>query len=232
MQAESAFFACDVPCAGFILVLVAGIPLLFVEDRDPRNFEPLSRNGDEEPSATAILLTRAREGDIIAREALFQRFLPVLRRWAHRRLPSGARDLSDTMDLVQITLMRALNRIDRFEDRGEGAFLAYLRGILLNVVREETRRSTRRGVHTTLDETLVSPHASIVERVIGIEQMERYQRGLERLSEEKRQAVILRLEFNYRYDQIADALNRPSPDAARMLVVRALAELVEIIDGR
>jgi len=168
---------------------------------------------------------------VVAREELFQRFVPILRRWAHRRLPAGARDLNETMDLVQITLLRALNRLDHFESQGEGAFLGYLRNILLNVVREETRRSARRGLQATVDETLVSPQASIVERVIGAQQIERYQHGLEQLSEEQRQAVILRLEFNYRYDQIAEAIGKNSADAARMTVVRALAELAGIIDG-
>jgi RNA polymerase sigma-70 factor (ECF subfamily) len=196
--------------------------------QDPATPERDDRAPD--PSATAILLTRARSGDTDAREELFRRFFPILRQWAHRRLPSSARDLNDTMDLVQMTLLRALNRIDQFESRGEGAFLAYLRQILLNEIRRESHRAARRGPHDTLDETMVSPHASIVERVIGAEQMERYQRGLEELSEEQRVAVLLRLEFNYSYEQIADAVNKASPDAARMMVGRALARLAEIID--
>jgi RNA polymerase sigma-70 factor (ECF subfamily) len=183
-----------------------------------------------DPSATAILLTRARDGDTDAREKLFERFFPILRQWAHRRLPGGARDLNDTMDLVQITLLRALNRLEHFEARGEGAFLAYLRQILLNEIRKESNRAARRGPHETVDETLVSPHASIVDRVIGAEQIERYQHGLEQLSDEQREGVLLRLEFNYSYEQIADAVGKASPDAARMMVVRALARLAEIID--
>jgi RNA polymerase sigma-70 factor (ECF subfamily) len=135
------------------------------------------------------------------------------------------------MDLVQITLLRALNRLERFEHRGEGAFLAYLRQILLNVVREETRRSANRGIQETIDETLVSPHASVVERVIGAEQMESYHQGLERLTEEQREAVLLRLEFDYTYEQIAEAIGKPSADAARMTVVRALAALAKIMDS-
>lgn len=182
-------------------------------------------------SETAILLNRARGGDFVAREELFERFVPILRQWAHRRLPLGARDLNDTMDLVQITLLRALNRLECFEARGEGAFLAYLRQILLNVVRDETRRAGRRGMHESLDETLAAPHASVVERIIGAEQIESYQQGLERLTEEQRHAVLLRLEFNYTYEQIAEALGKPSPDAARMMVVRAIAALAEIIDS-
>jgi RNA polymerase sigma-70 factor, ECF subfamily len=191
---------------------------------------PPENTPDPRVSATAVLLNRARGGDIEAREELFERFIPVLRRWAHRRLPLHARDLNDTADLVQITLMRALNRIGEFEARGEGAFLAYLRRILLNVVREEIRRSTRRGPHESLEETLASPYASLTDQVVGLEQMERYQRALETLDEEQQQAVILRLEFGYSYQQISEALGKPSSDAARMTVVRAIQELAQLID--
>jgi RNA polymerase sigma-70 factor (ECF subfamily) len=197
--------------------------------QDPATPERDDRAPD--PSATAILLTRARSGDTDAREELFRRFFPILRQWAHRRLPSSARDLNDTMDLVQMTLLRALNRLEHFESRGEGAFLAYLRQILLNEVRKESHRAARRGPHDTLDETLASPHASIVEHVIGAEEMERYQRALEELSEEQRVVVLLRLEFNYTHEQIADAIGKTSPDAARKMVVRAVAKLAAIIDG-
>jgi len=204
-----------------------------VEDRDAYNNDVRGPSGHEpSPSATAVLLTRARTGDIDAREELFQRFVPILRRWAHCRLPAGARDLNETMDLVQMTLLRALNRLDHFDAHREGAFLAYLRQILLNVVRNEVRRSSRRGLQSTLDETLISPHASVMERMIGVDQLERYQRGLDCLAPEQREVVLLRLEFGYTYQQIAEAVGKPSADAARMTVVRALAVLAEIIDGR
>lgn len=195
--------------------------------------DPIQQPGSESSpstSATALLISRARDGDVDAREQLFARFLPVLREWAHRRLPVNARDLNETADLVQITLLRALNHLERFESRGEGAFLAYLRAILLNLVRQEIRRTQRRGVHESLHDTLVSPYASVVERAIGAEHLERYQRALANLSEEKQHAVLLRIEFGYSYAQIAEALDKPSADAARMTVVRALEELADAMD--
>ncbi len=201
-----------------------------VDSTDSIMQDPISQSPEPHPSATAVLLTRARGGDSLAREELFARFVPILRRWAHKRLPVHARDLNETSDLVQITLLRALNRLDEFEARGEGAFLAYLRRILLNVVREEIRRSTRRGPHDSLEETLASPYASVTEHVIGVQQMARYERALSTLSEEQQQAVLLRIEFGYTYDAIADALGKPSADAARMACVRALAELARLLD--
>jgi RNA polymerase sigma-70 factor (ECF subfamily) len=61
--------------------------------------------------------------------------------------------------------------------------------------------------------------------------MESYHQGLERLTEEQREAVLLRLEFDYTYEQIAEAIGKPSADAARMTVVRALAALAKIMDS-
>src|SRR5438445_13615394 len=57
---------------------------------------------------TEQLLRRIRGGEEAARQALYERCLPLLRRWAHGRLPHQARDIADTDDLVQITLIRAL----------------------------------------------------------------------------------------------------------------------------
>src|SRR5215472_16348641 len=92
------------------------------------------------PEPTVALIRRIREGESTAREVLLKRYLPVLRRWAHGRLPASARDLSDTDDLVQVTLLRALNNISDFDARHTGSFLPYLRQIQLNQVRYELRR--------------------------------------------------------------------------------------------
>ena len=75
------------------------------------------------PESTATLLSLMRDGDGAARERLVARYLPLLRRWAHGRLPGYARDLNDTNDLVQITLMSALRNLEQFESRHEGALL-------------------------------------------------------------------------------------------------------------
>lgn len=182
--------------------------------------------------STASQLELARAGNERARERLFARFLPVLTRWAHQQLPRGARDLSDTGDLVQTTLVRALAHLERFEHRGEGAFLGYLRHILLNAARDEARRHSRRGDALELDEHHPDPGPSVMEQVLGRETLARYERGLAMLTEEQREAVILRLEMDYSHAEIAAALGRPSADAARMLVARALVTLAEAMrDG-
>ncbi len=107
------------------------------------------------PESTADLLERARAGDGEAMDRLFARYIPLLQRWASGRLPQWARDLADTQDLVQETLLQTFRRIDSFEYRGEGSFHAYLRQVLVNRIRQEFRRTAIRPERTELDEALV-----------------------------------------------------------------------------
>jgi RNA polymerase sigma-70 factor (ECF subfamily) len=176
--------------------------------------------------STAQLIQRIRGGDAGARELLVARFLPLLQRWAHGRLPRAARGLSETDDLVQVTLIRAIQHIDGFRSEREGALLAYLRRTLLNELRDEIRRSVRRpsgGAPADLPDR--SP--TLLDEIIGRETIEAYEAALAALPETHQEAVILRLEFGYSYPQIAEATGSPSSNAARMTVSRALLRLSE-----
>jgi RNA polymerase sigma-70 factor (ECF subfamily) len=196
----------------------------------PSAFDAPTRDGDGQ--STTVLLNRARSGDDLARDELVRRLLPRLRRWAHGRLPQSARDMADTDDLVQVSLMRALDHLQDFEPRHEGAFLAYLRRIVLNAVRDELRRAGRRPFRTDLGDSLPQPGPSLVEQAIGRELVEAYEAALSALPEEQREAVIMRIEFGYTYPEIAEALGRPSANAARMAVSRALLRLGEVLSDR
>jgi RNA polymerase sigma-70 factor, ECF subfamily len=181
--------------------------------------------------STAGLLEQARGGDAAARERLFARVLPLLTAWAHRRLPPHARDLAETDDLVQVAMARALGRLERFEPQREGAFLAYLRQILKNLVHDELRR-VRARTRAPLTESYEDPHPSPLERTVSRETLARYEAALEALAPEAREAVMLRIEFHYSYPQIAEALGRSNPDAARMMVGRAMVELARRMRDR
>lgn len=175
--------------------------------------------------STAFLLARIRAGDAAAKEQLLERYLPALRRWAHGRLPPGARDLSETDDLVQNTLIRSLQHLEEFEPRHEGAFLAYLRQILLNLVRDEIRRAARRPGREALEEDLPGNAPSPLEEAIGVETLERYEAALMKLTPEQREAVVMRIELGFSDEEIAQALGVQTANAARMRVVRGLLSL-------
>jgi RNA polymerase sigma-70 factor (ECF subfamily) len=177
---------------------------------------------------TAALIDRVRAGDPIAREMLAARYLPLLRRWAHGRLPDRARGLVETDDLVNVTLLRALDHLDGFESRREGAFLAYLRRALMNTLRNEIRRASYRAAEP-ISEEIADRRSSLLEQMIGKEVVDAYETGLAELPEEMQEAIILKLEFGFGYQEIADAIGRPSRDAARMLVSRALVKLSSVM---
>ena len=139
-------------------------------ERGPR-FEPIARpeetpvskaashpgasdgSGDLERPLVSVteLLARAREGDALAREHLFRRHYPMLRKLAHGRLPQRSRPEKDTDDIVQLTMLRATRGFERFDARWDGAWLAYLRQILFNCLRDEYRRSARLPDHEDLE---------------------------------------------------------------------------------
>lgn len=184
--------------------------------------------GDRSLEATAVLLQLVREGDDTALNRLLDRYLPILSRWARGRLPGTARDLSETDDLVQITLLRALRKIEGFDYRREGAFMAYLRQILLNAIRDEARRVARRPARRSLDDNLGDLPPG--DEPAGDETIELYEAALATLPEEHQEAVILRVEFGWSYPEIAEAVGSPSANAARMVVTRALVRIAEAMD--
>lgn len=176
---------------------------------------------------TADLVVRAKAGDADAVDRLCARFLPSLRRWASGRLPRGARVLMDTDDLVQETVVRAVKRLGSFEPRHEGALQAYLRQAVMNRIRDEIRRARRSPDSTGLDERHADAAASPLDIAIGQEAVERYEAALSRLRPEEREAIVARIEMDGSYQDVAVALGKPSADAARMAVSRALLRLAQ-----
>jgi len=176
---------------------------------------------------TGVLLVRARGGDVRARDQLAARYLSALKRWAHGRLPMAARDLVDTDDVVQSALYRAMTRLEHFENRGDGAFLAYLRQIVLNQIRDEARRARRRPEHGELPEDLATGELSPLEQLIGREKLTLYESCLARLNPAQREAVIMRLELGLRYREIAEAMGLSTGNAARLVVARGLVHLAD-----
>lgn len=181
---------------------------------------------DERPiDETIQLLERARGGDDAALDALFARYLGPLRRWARGRLPRYARDMADTQDLVQETLLQTFRNIEGFEAGRRGALQAYLRQALMNRIRDELRRFNRRGASGVLDSQEPDGAASPLDEAIGRQAAERYERALARLRPEEREAVIARVELGMSYDEMAAALGKPSSEAARKAVQRAIVRL-------
>ena len=204
------------------------------QDKRTRPLEPHSRyhrrpmaQPDATWESTLSLLERARAGDQNALNDLFARYAPPLRRWASGRLPRWARDLSDTPDLVQETLLQTFKKIEGFEHRGEGARQAYLRQAVMNRIRDELRKTRHRPESVELDPEVPDSGVSPLESAIGSEAVERYETALQRLRPGDRELVVARVELGLTYSEIAATAGKPSANAARMAVARALVQLAE-----
>jgi RNA polymerase sigma factor (sigma-70 family) len=186
-------------------------------------------SGMTSPESTVQLLARARAGDQRALDEVLARAIPSLKRWASGRLPHWARDMVDTDDLVQDTVINTLKRLDVFEYRVDSALQAYLRQAVMNRIRNEIRRATRHPAPETLDSGAPDAGVSPLEELIGKQEVEAYDEALEALEPHEREAIVGRVELGLSYAELADAMGRPSADAARMAVGRALLKLAKLL---
>lgn len=187
---------------------------------DDPSREPLL---SDEP--TLELVVRARSGDRPAMEALLERCLPPLKRWAHGRLPTAARGRLDTGDLVQEAALHVLGNLDTFEPRHVGAMQAYLRQSVINRIRDEVRRIGRQPPPLELPDDHPSDRTSPLEFAIQAEAYDHYRDALARMSPKDRELIVGRIEAQWSLAEIAHRFGLRTVDAARMAVNRAVKRL-------
>src|SRR2546425_818004 len=204
--------------------MISRVQPLMTDPEDRARPEPL----DEPDSAllsdepTMELVVKARLGDRGAVEALLQRCLPPLKRWAHGRLPAAARGYLDTGDLVQDAALHMLRRLDLFEPHHVGAMQAYLRQSVINKIRDEVRRIGRNPPPVELPEDQPSDRTSPLETAIQAEEYRHYRDALVGLSPGDREVIVARIEVQWSLGEIRQRFGLRSVDAARMRVTRAL----------
>lgn len=177
--------------------------------------------------STMELVIRARTGDRMATEALLERCLPALRRWAHGRLPAVARGNLDTNDLVQDAALNLLKRIELFEPRHVGAMQGYLRQSVINRIRDEVRRIGRHAPPVELMDDHPSDRTSPLESAIQAQAYDRYREALSNLQSKDRELIVARVEVQWTVSEIAQRFGMRTSDAARMAVSRALRRLTQ-----
>jgi RNA polymerase sigma factor (sigma-70 family) len=175
---------------------------------------------------TIELLLKAQSGEVGAVEAILERSLPRLRRWAHGRLPAVARGHLDTNDVIQDAVFQVLRRIDVFEPRHVNAMQAFLRRTVTNRICDEMRRLSRHPRPIALVDDHPGDGISPQEAAIQAETYQRYRDTLPRLRPRDRALVIARIEMQWSYAEIAERFRMTTDAAARMAARRALRRFV------
>lgn len=175
--------------------------------------------------STVDLLSKVRAGDDAARATLFERYLSRLRAWTRSRVPHTARPTTDTDDLVQDALLQTLQRVETFTPEHSGAFRGYIRRVLKSRLADAARLAERRPAATETASRIFDAGPSPLETAIGAESLDRYERAYQRLSLEDQSILTARLDDGITYRELAVEHGKPSSDAARMAVKRALMKL-------
>jgi RNA polymerase sigma-70 factor (ECF subfamily) len=101
----------------------------------------------------------------------------------------------------------------------------------MNRIRDEIRSSRRRGAEVDVEDVDLTVPASLFDHLVDREREVRYREGLSKLRPEDREAIVARLELGYTYEQVAIATGRPTPEAARLAIRRALLRLAEVMSA-
>lgn len=192
-------------------------------DAAPGHGSPVDPLLSDEP--TIELVVKAQGGDRMAVEALLQRCLPQLKRWAHGKLPAVARGSLDTGDLVQEAAMHVVQRLDVFQPRHVGAMQAYLRMSVINRIRDEIRRVGRHPAPVELPDDHPGDSTSPLEVALQAESYEHYRKALGSLKTRDREMIVARVEAQWSMSDIARQFGMRTVDGARMAVSRALKKL-------
>jgi RNA polymerase sigma-70 factor (ECF subfamily) len=149
----------------------------------------------------------------------------------------------DPSDLVQQTLLHALQGLDRLRGRTETEIGAWLRQILASnlaravrdfararrdVAREQPLEAAMAASSARLEAWLAAEQSSPSQRAAANEQALRLAQALEQLPEAQREALILQHWQGWSLAQIADHLDR-SVEAVAGLLKRGLKQLRQIM---
>jgi RNA polymerase sigma-70 factor (ECF subfamily) len=150
-----------------------------------------------------ILVTRAKDGDRLALEALCARHAPKVERLTRHFL----RDPEDARDAAQEALAKLCVRLGQF--RGDSQFSTWLHRLVVNTCRDAAERGKVR-VHEPLADDLSSGPDDDPVRVAGMSELRRELcHSLADVSPQQAQVVLLKDALGYSFEEIAEASGMP-----------------------
>ena len=188
------------------------------------------------PSTPAVreLVTRARDGELLAWHTLFRQFRSELLRECVGRIPRDLRSRFDPEDVIQSAFLSAFEHIRDFEYRGEGSFRAWLRCILDNALRDGIKHHCRAMRSPSLEKSSEADGSDYLparhldrpdERMGEIEDQKRVLLAIRHLPDSLREVVELRVESGLTWNEIAFQLDCSATTARRR--VQTALELIQ-----
>jgi len=188
--------------------------------------DPFATSGWDDQSLTS-LLAKARSGNDVARGRLMAALKRYLDFVAHRQFDQRLQAKMGPSDIVQQSMMRAIDHLDEFQGQSIQDFRGWLRQILINEARQMKRdlRAQKRDVgreqsladswsgkfQPELLDSLPTPSTRAAEE----EQQAEIQHALACLSDEQRQIIVWRSWDGLSLDTISQRLGVSVSTASR-----------------
>lgn len=170
----------------------------------------------EQADADALLVARAKRGEVSAFEMLVVKY----QRRIERLISRMVRDADLVQDIAQETFIRAYRALPQF--RGDSAFYTWLYRIAVNtakktlverkrdpLINESALVSTDEGEEPSRVENELSDGATPESLLASKEIAATVNAAIDALSEDLRQAIVLREIEGLSYEEIADVMNCP-----------------------
>jgi RNA polymerase sigma-70 factor (ECF subfamily) len=187
------------------------------------------------------LVRKIRDGDAAAARALFDRHAAALRAQVRKKLPNELRAKVGASDVIQEAYLAAFLRLTQFEDRGDGSFERWVRGILDHKLLDEVRRHAESQKRAARRETrirtgddrrrLAARTPSPSAEVAAAEEAAALRAAIDRIGGDHGQVLRLVHVEGLTLVAAAERMGR-SAGAVEKLYGRALARLSERIRGR
>ena len=150
-----------------------------------------------------VLVTRAKNGDTAALDALCARHAPRVERLARHLL----RDPEDARDAAQESLAKLCVRLRQF--RGESQFSTWLHRLVVNTCRDAADRGRSR-THEPLPEELGADVEHDPARGVRMSELRRELcDSLANISPEQAQVIVLKDAYDFTFEEIAAAAGMP-----------------------
>lgn len=180
---------------------------------------------------SSMLLREAREGSTEALGRLFELCGAKLLALIRIRLGPTLRREVESGDILQQTLLKALQKIEQFEGADRDTLMGWLATIAWNEIRDEAdyyqrlRRDARlRATWVTGFDPVAQQLHSEVSQLALQEESQQLLAAIDRLDEDHREVIVLRRYEELSFKEVGERLER-SPDAARKLFARAMTAL-------
>lgn len=176
--------------------------------------------------STKTLVQAAQAGDTAAFESLVERYRERLERQIEARMGPAVRARSEPADIVQETLVRALDSLVHFRWQGEDSFYRWLGSIAEHLI---WNVSKKRSAEPLRLEPAELHRTSATQRLRRAERFDRLETAVAGLSPDQREALLRVRIDGLSLKETARRMGR-TPGAVQKLVARALLALRDSFD--